>query len=182
MRFFWSALILTSLLSGCSYNYTLSERELESYLGDKFSYTQEFSLPGMAKVKADFGKLKVELGRGDGERIAVSGRAAISVQSMLKNIDASLTGRFSAIPWLDPQKGAIYLKGLEVDSVTIEPGAYTPLINPFSKQIVSALQLFLEKQPVYVLDKNNARQAMALKLGKSIKVKPGQIDFILGPP
>lgn len=185
MRIYWIMLMLVTLITGCSssnLNYGLTEKDLEGYLGNHFSYAQEFSLPGMANLKADFGKLNVELGPNNSERIAVSGKANLSVKSLVKDIDASLTGRFSAIPWFDTEKGAIYLKGLEVDSVTIEPGAYKPLINPFSDKILKALRLYLEQQPVYVLDKTDVRQALALKLGQAIKVRPGKIDFVLGAP
>lgn len=182
MRCYWISLVTAILISGCSsYNYTISEDELEEYLDSHFKYEQRLEVQGLAKLTANFDHLNVELGREDNERIAVSGKATMSINSLFKDIDASLTGQFSAIPWLDTKEGAIYLKDLEVDSVTIEPGNFKPLVHPFAEQIINALNNYLENEPIFVLDKHDFRQSIALKLGQSIEVKPGKIDFVLAP-
>ena len=40
--------------------------------------------------------------------------------------------------------------------------------------------MFLQTQPIYVLDEQDSNQALVKKVGKEILIKPGKIEFVMG--
>ena len=111
--------------------------------------------------------------------MTLTGNAVFAISSILGNQDANLQLTINARPDFDPVKGAVYLKDLELADYDLKTtqGAvknvktFIPLLN-------SALQLYFNDQPVYVLNPaNSALEATAQKLAKGIKVEEGKLVF-----
>ncbi|MDR0807387.1 MAG: lipoprotein [Enterobacteriaceae bacterium] len=177
-----AAVLLIGTLFGCNQisQYSLSEQAINKYLSD---YTEKgnrsFNLNGLINADLSLNNLNAKIGRGEPNKVTLSGNAVFAVSSILGKQDANLQLTINARPDFDPVKGAIYLKDLELVDYDLQTSqgavknvkTFIPLLN-------SALQQYFNDQPVYVLNPNNsALEATAQKLAKGIEVKEGKIVF-----
>ncbi|AKJ42452.1 lipoprotein [Pragia fontium] len=176
------AVLIIGSLFGCSQvtQYSLSEQSINQYLA---SHTEKasrsFNLSGLVNANLSLNNLNVTIGRSVPNKVTLSGNALFDVSSILGNQDANLQLTINARPDFDPVKGAIYLKDLELADYDLKTNqgavknvkTFIPLLN-------SALQLYFNDQPVYVLNpSNSALEATAQKLAKGIEVKEGKLVF-----
>lgn len=176
------AVLVIGLLFGCNQvsQYALSEQSINKYLSthtDKAS--RSFNLSGLVNADLSLNNLNAKIGRDTPNKVTLTGNAVFAISSILGNQDANLQLTINARPDFDPVKGAVYLKDLELADYDLKTtqGAvknvktFIPLLN-------SALQLYFNEQPVYVLNPaNSALEATAQKLAKGIKVEEGKLVF-----
>ncbi|MFO6423191.1 DUF1439 domain-containing protein [Motilimonas sp. KMU-193] len=173
-------LTLIGWLAGCSQTYSLSEQEVAGYINDKVGYKHEEGIPGILYVKAELGQVQVSLGRNNSEAIQVSGTSKLELQNPLRPFEGSVTVDFSAKPWYSEKEGAVYLKEVTLQQVKTEPADFGNEIAKLIPQVSQALQVFLQTQPIYVLNEQDSTEALIKKVGKEIMIKPGKIEFVMG--
>ncbi|MCD1127525.1 lipoprotein [Jinshanibacter sp. LJY008] len=176
------AVLVIGLLFGCNQvsQYTLSEQSINKYLATHTDKTsRSFNLSGLVNADLSLNNLNAKIGRDTPNKVTLSGNAVFAISSILGNQDANLQLTINARPDFDPVKGAVYLKDLELADYDLKTtqGAvknvktFIPLLN-------SALQLYFNDQPVYILNPaNSALEATAQKLAKGIKVEEGKLVF-----
>ncbi|MCE2572165.1 DUF1439 domain-containing protein [Motilimonas eburnea] len=169
-----------SVVAGCSQTYSLSEQEVAGYINEKVGYKHEEGIPGILYVKAELGQIEVSLGRNNSQAIQVSGTSKLELQNPIRPFTGKVTVDFSAKPWYSEKEGAVYLKEVALQQVRTEPADFGNEIAKLIPQVSQALQLFLQTQPIYVLDEQDSTEALIKKVGKEIKIKPGKIEFVMG--
>jgi len=180
-RFKSSAVIgLALLASACSHTYTLSEEEVATYINQHASFKLEDGIPGILFVKAELGKVEVKLGRDQADALQVSGTSSLELQNPLRPFKGQVTVDFSAKPWYNEKEGAVYLTNVTLTNVSSEPADLGKEVVKLIPQVSQALQVFLQTQPIYVLNEQDRNQAMIKKVGKEIVIKPGKIEFVMG--
>ncbi|WP_232054894.1 lipoprotein [Leminorella richardii] len=174
--------LFVAFLFGCSQmsQYSLSEQDINKYLSKNTEKaSRSFSLSGLAQADLSLNNLNAQIGRSTPNKITLSGNALFSVSSLLGKQDANLQLTLNARPEFDPVKSAVYLKDLELVDYDLKTSqgkvknvkTFIPLLN-------SALQMYFNDQPVYVLNPgNSALEASAQKLAKGIQVKEGKLVF-----
>ncbi len=180
---FLKPLVLFTLigwLAGCSQTYSLSEQEVAGYINQQVGYKHEEGIPGILYVRAELGQVQVSLGRDNSEAIQVSGTSKLELQNPVRPFSGKVTVDFSAKPWYSEKEGAVYLKEVTLQQVKSEPADFGNEIAKLIPQVSQALQVFLQTQPIYVLDEQDAKEAMIKRVGKEILIKPGKIEFVMG--
>ncbi|MCE2595998.1 DUF1439 domain-containing protein [Motilimonas cestriensis] len=171
---------LALLASACSQTYSVSEQEVASYINEQVSFKHEDGIPGILYVKAELGKVAVKFGREQADALQVSGTSSLELQNPLRPFKGSVTVDFSAKPWYNKKEGAVYLKDVKLTNVSSDPADLGNEVAKLVPRVSQALQLFLQTQPIYVLDEQDMNQAMIKKVGKEIVIKPGKIEFVMG--
>ncbi|MGL5393251.1 MAG: DUF1439 domain-containing protein [Shewanella sp.] len=164
---------LTVLLSGCAAQYSISEREMEQYLSKEihFEVKQGNQLIG-AEIRIN--DISVRLGEKP-DTMSVSARTKVAINNPLVPLNAQLTTTFEAKPWYDSKTHSVYLRQLELTKVESTPKDIQKAISAVTPQLMSYLRVFLENQPVYVLDTQDSNQALMAKMTESIQVVPGKL-------
>lgn len=177
MKGFYAALCCL-WLTACSHTLSVSESELSSYINDQVNYKHEDGIPGLLYLKAELGQVKVKLGRAQADTMEVVARSQIELQNPIQPFSGEVTVHFSAVPWYQAETGALYLKQVELTKVESEPAELAKDVNKVLPQISQTVRVFLETQPVYVLDESKAKEAQIKAVGKEIIIKPGKIEFV----
>jgi len=170
---------LTVLLSGCATQYSISEREMEQYLSKEihFEVKQDTQLIG-AEIRIN--DIAVRLGEKP-DTMSVSATTKVTINNPLLPLNAHLTTTFEAKPWYDNKTHSVYLRQLELVKVESTPKDIERAINSATPQLMSYLRVFLENQPVYVLDTKDSNQALMAKMTESIQVVPGKLVLKFTP-
>ncbi len=164
---------LTTLLSGCVTQYSISEREMEQYLSKEmhFEVKQGNQFVG-AEIRIN--DITVKLGNKP-DTMSVSAATQVSINNPLLPLKAKLATTFEAKPWYDSVSHSVYLRQLELVKVESTPKDIEKAISMATPQLMSYLRTFLENQPVYVLDTKDSNQALMAKMTESIQVEPGKL-------
>ncbi|AOM39870.1 lipoprotein [Xenorhabdus hominickii] len=172
------ALAMVGVVSGCDQfkNISISEGLLNDYLLKKVHYQKQISIPGAAKANITLGDLTSQVGRKDPEKIELSTLAKIQLATLLGTVQADMKLTISAKPVFDPERGAIFIKELEiVDYQTTPEKAATP-IKALIPYLNTSLSEFFDIHPVYVLNPEKSKaEATAAKLAKGLEIKPGKL-------
>ncbi|MFS1437004.1 DUF1439 domain-containing protein [Shewanella sp. 10N.286.48.A6] len=165
--------LLMLLLTGCATQYSISESEVEDYLNNEMHYevSQGNQVFGLQLKLND---MEVELGHKP-NTIAVTAQTRMAVKNPFKSIEADLVTTFEAELWYDVETKSIYLKKLDLVEVKSTPADIEKMLSSITPQLMMFLSTFLASQPVYVLDENDANQALMASITKEIEVQKGKI-------
>ncbi|MBD2810253.1 lipoprotein [Xenorhabdus sp. Vera] len=171
-------LILVGLVSGCDQfkEFSINEGLLNEYLLKRVHYQKQISLPGAAKANITLGDLTSQVGRKDPEKIELSSQAKIQLITLLGNVQADMKLIIRAKPIFDAEKGAIFIKGLEIVDYQTTPEKVAAPIKVLIPYLNTSLSEFFDTHPVYVLNPEKSKtEATASKLAKGLAVKPGKL-------
>lgn len=178
-QFILAALIgCLTLLTGCSQltEFSISENTVNQYLANKVKYNNKVGISGVADADIQLTNLKSEISRSEPGKIALTGDAAVNLDTLLGKAEAKIALTLTARPYFDAQAGAIYLKELNISQYTVTPESMDTAIAAVIPYLNSSLETFFETQPVYVLNpENSAAEATAKKLAKGLEIKPGKL-------
>ncbi|WP_233420715.1 DUF1439 domain-containing protein [Xenorhabdus nematophila] len=109
-------LIFMGLISGCDQfkEMSINEGLLNEYLLKRVHYQKQISLPGATKANITLGDLTSQVGRKAPEKIELSSQAKVQLATLLGTVQADMKLTISATPIFDTEKGAIFIKGLEI--------------------------------------------------------------------
>ncbi|MCW2254877.1 hypothetical protein M2263_000968 [Providencia alcalifaciens] len=178
-QFILAAMIgVFTLLTGCSQltDFTISESTINHYLATNVKYDHNVGISGFADADIQLTNLKSEIGRSDPGKIALSGEAAVNLDSLLGKANAKIELTLTASPYFDAKTGAIYLKELNITQYNVIPENMETAISAVMPYLNSSLGAFFSTQPVYVLNpENGAAEVTARKLAKGLEIKPGKL-------
>ncbi|WP_392561026.1 DUF1439 domain-containing protein [Orbus sturtevantii] len=180
LSLFMALLLLAGLLSACQQigQYSLSEQALNSALQKKLAeYSQSIDASNMLKMKLDFNKLNLNIGQQQANQVAANGTAQLSIQTPLATENVSIKLHLNALPEINKQQDAIYLKQVEIADYQIDSrlgSISSGMLLPYLNQ---ALQLYFEHNPIYQLDQSNQLERLAFKSVSNIRVEQGKLVF-----
>ncbi|MBT1446396.1 DUF1439 domain-containing protein [Shewanella sp. JM162201] len=161
------------LLSGCISQYSISEREMESYLNREIGLEiKDKSGPLGARLSVN--QVEVTLGHKP-DTMAVKATSLAELKTPLVPLRATVTATFEAKPWYDKNAHGVYLRGLELVSLESSPPELKQLLTGVTPELMRAVRTYLESQPVYVLDTRDKAQGKLAEMTEKITVKPGKL-------
>ncbi|MGV7961034.1 lipoprotein [Photorhabdus tasmaniensis] len=182
-KFFLGAvLLLAGLVSGCDQfkDFSISEELINGYLAKHVHYQKQIELHGIANADIELTELSSQIGRTEPDKIALTGQAKVNIVSLLGPAKADMKLTLKAQPVFDPEKGAIFLKELEIVDYQITPEKMEKSINALLPYLNKSLSAFFDIHPVYVLKPDHSKaEAAAKKLAKGLEVKPGKFVIML---
>ncbi|ETS30962.1 hypothetical protein BB987_15980 [Photorhabdus temperata] len=182
-KFFLGAvLLLAGLVSGCDQfkDFSVSEELINGYLAKHVHYQKQIELHGIANADIELTELSSQIGRTEPDKMALTGQAKVNIASLLGPAKADMKLTLKAQPVFDPEKGAIFLKELEIVDYQITPEKMEKPINALFPYLNKSLSAFFDIHPVYVLKPDHSKaEAAAKKLAKGLEVKPGKFVIML---
>jgi Protein of unknown function (DUF1439) len=173
-----TALIVTATLAGCNQftQYTLSEQEVNEYLQKHNNYEKQIGIPGLVDAHITLTQLQSQIGRAEPGKVTLTGNAKVDITSILGPQSAEMTLTLKAQPTFDREKGAIFLKDMELTDYTIKPEKMDSVMTALTPYLNQSLKSYFDQQPAYVLNGEKSKiEAIAKKLAKGLEVKPGQL-------
>lgn len=175
---FAAALIVSGLLVGCNQltQYTITEQEINQSLAKHNNFSKDIGLPGVADAHIVLTNLTSQIGREEPNKVTLTGDANLDMNSLFGSQKATMKLKLKALPVFDKEKGAIFLKEMEVVDATVQPEKMQTVMQTLLPYLNQALRNYFNQQPAYVLREDGSQgEAMAKKLPKGIEVKPGEI-------
>ena len=172
------ALLLAGLLTACNQltQYTLSEQEINQALQKHPGYEKEIGVSGLVNAHIVLNNLSSAIGREEPGKVTLSGDAKVNITSLLGPQQADMRLKMKAQPFFDKEKGAVYLKDLEIVDANVQPEKMQPILQTLTPYLNQSLKNYFDRQPAYVLSADRSKaEAMAKKLAKGIEVKPGEL-------
>lgn len=173
-----AALVLASLLAGCNplTQYTISEQEVNDYLQKHNDYKKQIGVAGLVDANIVLTQLQSQIGRTEPGKVTLSGNAKVNITSILGPQDADLQLTLKAQPVYDPEKGAVFLKDMELVDYKVQPEKMDTVMKALTPYLNQSLKAYFDQQPAFVLDADKSKtEALARKLAKGLEVKPGQL-------
>lgn len=160
--------------------YALSEQMVNHYLQSAMNKNvQQFNISDFAKLDLSFKDLDADIGRDDTNSVMLSGTVNTKISTLLGSQDAALNLQIKGRPDFDQKNGAVYIKDLELVSYKLESSLGSINTSTFIPYLNQALQIYFNQNPVYVLDKSNTLEMLALKSTSHFYVEKGQLVFSL---
>ncbi len=175
---FAAALIVSGLLVGCNQltQYTITEQEINQSLAKHNNFSKDIGLPGVADAHIVLTNLTSQIGREEPNKVTLTGDANLDMNSLFGSQKATMKLKLKALPVFDKEKGAIFLKEMEVVDATEKKKKMQTVMQTLLPYLNQALRNYFNQQPAYVLREDGSQgEAMAKKLAKGIEVKPGEI-------
>ncbi|WP_114195146.1 lipoprotein [Edaphovirga cremea] len=173
-----TALIFAGLLAGCNQltQYTLNEQQVNEYLQKHNDYKKQIGVPGLVEAQIVLTDLTSQIGRSEPGKVTLSGNAKVNITSLLGPQQADMKLTLKAQPVFDREKGAIFLKDMELVDYTIQPEKMQTVMKTLTPYLNQSLKTYFDQRPAYVLNADGSKaEAMAKKLAKGLEVKPGQL-------
>ncbi|MCW7550848.1 lipoprotein [Photorhabdus sp. APURE] len=180
--FLGAALLLAGLISGCDQfkGVSISEELINSYLAKHIHYQKQIELHGIANADIELTELSSQIGRPEPNKIALTGRANVTITSLLGPAKAEMKLTLKAQPVFEQEKEAIFLKELEIVDYQITPEKMEKPINALVPYLNKSLNSFFDTHPVYVLKPEHSKaEAAAKTLAERLEVKPGKLFITL---
>lgn len=173
-----AALMFAGLLAGCNQltQYTVSEQQVNDYLHQHNDFQKQLGVPGLVDAKITLTNLNSQIGRAEPGKITLTGDASVDITSLFGPQKADMTLTLKAQPSFDKEKGAIFLKDMEVVDYTIKPEKIDSVMKGLMPYLNQSLRSYFDQKPAYVLNGDHSKgEAMAKKLAKGLEVKPGEL-------
>ncbi|CCJ79777.1 putative lipoprotein yceB precursor [Cronobacter dublinensis 1210] len=173
-----AALIVSGLLVGCNQltQYTVTEQDINQALQKRNNYAKDIGLPGVADAHIVLTNLSSAIGREEPNKVTLTGDASLDMTSLFGNQKALVKLKLKALPTFDKDKGAIYLREMEVVDSSVTPDKMAPVLNTLMPYLNKSLRSYFEQRPAYVLSEDRTNgEALAKKFAKGLEVKPGEI-------
>ena len=175
---FAAALIVSGLLVGCNQltQYTITEQEINQSLAKHNNFSKDIGLPGVGDAPNFMKKQTTPNCGEEPQKVTQTRDAQQDMNSLFGSQKATMKLKLKALPVFDKEKGAIFLKEMEVVDATVQPGKMQTVMQTLLPYLNQALRNYFNQQPAYVLREDGSQgEAMAKKLAKGIEVKPGEI-------
>lgn len=173
-----TALMFAGALAGCDQltQYTLSEQEVNNYLQKHNDYQKQIGVPGLLDATLVLTQLESQIGRREPGKVTLSGDAKVNLTSILGPQTADLKLTLKAQPIYDREKGAIFLKDMELTDYQVQPEKMQTVMKALAPYLNQSLKSYFDQQPAYMLNPLNSKiEALAKKLAKGLEVKPGAL-------
>ncbi|WP_147196854.1 lipoprotein [Pantoea sp. MBD-2R] len=179
-RFFLglSALLLAVLLAGCNQltQYTISEQEVNQALQKHNNYEKQIGVAGLADAHIVLTDLKSQIGREEPNKVTLSGHAKVNITSLFGPQQADMQLTMKAQPVFDKDKGAVFLKDMQLTDVQVQPEKMQGVLNTLTPYLNQSLKDYFNQRPAYVLSTDRSKaESLAKRFAKGLEVKPGEL-------
>lgn len=156
---FAAALIVSGLLVGCNQltQYTITEQEINQSLAKHNNFSKDIGLPGVADAHIVLTNLTSQIGREEPNKVTLTGDANLDMNSLFGSQKATMKLKLKALPVFDKEKGAIFLKEMEVVDATVQPEKMQTVMQTLLPYLNQALRNYFNQQPAYVCAKMAVR-------------------------
>jgi hypothetical protein len=176
------SLLLVFVVAGCSQSnqlalYRLSEAELNQQISQQLQQlAQKVTVAGLP-VKLQVNQLDVQVAPQGKPDIQLTLDTAALVQLALVQLPVQLKLSFSAEPYFDQQRQAVYLRRFQLLNSEMAAGGFAGKLKPLSAEVTTLLQQQLAQMAVYQLDPNRLSHRMLLNMPLILRLEPGQISL-----
>lgn len=148
--------MLFSLSSCANYNaYTINEQELSTYIQEHINLNKSMLIPGIVEGHILLSNIEVGIGRVADDRLHIKAHANGKIRFLNQDQQSVETVfSFSAIPYYNKEKSAIYLKQLQLESIQTTPFSLGEMGQELAQLSLPVLNLYLENEAVYQLDRD----------------------------
>ena len=156
---FAAALIVSGLLVGCNQltQYTITEQEINQSLAKHNNFSKDIGLPGVADAHIVLTNLTSQIGREEPNKVTLTGDANLDMNSLFGSQKATMKLKLKALPVFDKEKGAIFLKEMEVVDATVQPEKMQTVMQTLLPYLNQALRNYFNQQPAYVLREDGSQ-------------------------
>ncbi|MDH2923810.1 uncharacterized protein DUF1439 [Nicoletella semolina] len=157
----------------------ITEQEINHYLThqlpNKIPLKDQIGVPLLFQLKYHLHNLSTKIGQNEARKVEIWGQldSILSIKGEQYPINLNLV--METLPYLDTNKGALFLKETRVLHWKITPEKYQQQLQPFLPMLFEQVTNLLEHQPVYTLDENKMKEAMLKRFGKTLKVEKGRL-------
>ncbi len=150
---------------------------MQNYINKETNVRRSVGIQGIAYATGRFDNVKVGIGRVADNRVNVDATASAKLElAGQQPQDIVIKTNFGAIPFYNPDEGAIYLRSLNIESLNIKPEKFNnmltkPVVTPF----VSLIGQVLSTKPVYKLDESEMKQALLKSTKPDLIIKNHQL-------
>ncbi|VEJ09166.1 DUF1439 domain-containing protein [Actinobacillus delphinicola] len=163
-----------------TFPYSLNNQDVNQYLLQKVKLNQSFGFPGFFTFNYDISNMKANIGQ-EPNRINMSatltGNFTLLKQDQLQT---QIQIEFSALPYYDPNTGAVYLKDFHIIKTDVTPEKYMDDVEKVLPWLNDSMADLLKDTPIYRLNDDKFMQHLIKKFAKAIVVEPNQLEFKVG--
>ncbi|QKJ86747.1 hypothetical protein PMPD1_1797 [Paramixta manurensis] len=173
-----AALIFAGLLVGCNQltQYTVNEQDINKALQKHNNYEKDIGVSGLVNAHIVLSNLSSQIGREEPNKVTLSGDADVNITSLFGPQQATMKLKMKAQPWFDKDKGAIYLKDLEIVDADVQPEKMQSIMKSVTPYLNQSLKSYFDRKPAYVLSSDRSKaESLAKKFAKGLEVKPGEL-------
>ena len=173
-----SALLLAVLLAGCNQltQYTISEQEVNQALQKHNNYEKQIGVAGLADAHIVLTDLKSQIGREEPNKVTLSGHAKVNITSLFGPQQADMQLTMKAQPVFDKDKGAVFLRDMQLTDVQVQPEKMQAVLNTLTPYLNQSLKEYFNQRPAYVLSTDRSKaESLAKRFAKGLEVKPGEL-------
>lgn len=179
MKAIFSA-ILVLALSGCASlsqysSYTISNAQLEQVLDSQLGTLQANSALAGIPVTLDIDDVSVDIGPEGRDVVQLGTLATANIGVMGFNYPAKLSLAFEGTPYYDSDKKAIFVRSLSLLDSSVEASGYKGNLAPLSSEVMALVNRYLETNPVYTLDTNDATVRLLTKVPLDLTIEQGKL-------
>jgi len=172
------ALLLVGLLSGCNQltQYTISEQEVNQALAKHNNYEKQIGVAGLVDAHIVLTDLSSKIGREEPNKVTLSGNAKVNISSLFGPQQADMKLTMKAQPVFDKEKGAIFLRDMELTDVQVQPEKMQGLLKTLTPYLNQSLKDYFNQKPAYLLSSDRSKaESLAKRFAKGLEVKPGEL-------
>ncbi|PKH26296.1 hypothetical protein CIG19_00350 [Enterobacterales bacterium CwR94] len=172
------ALAVVLLLAGCNQltSYTISEQDINQALQKRNNYEKEIGVNGLVNAHIVLTELSSQIGREEPNKVTLMGNAKVNVTSLFGPQQAEMALKMKAQPVFDREKGAIFLRDLELVDTTVQPEKMQTVLKALTPYLNESLKSWFNQNPAYVLSSDRSKaESLAKKFAKGLEVKPGEM-------
>lgn len=179
--------IALSLILSCPSAYcalfSISEADINQTLAEQLAEkvpARSVGFPPLFKLDYQIQQLETQIGRSEAKKVDV-----------ITYIDGKLTGKgrteqitlrlkADTLPYLNTEKGAIFLKETCIIDWGVTPNKYQRELYMIMPLLSEGVTQLLNTIPVYTLDESQAKEALIKRFGKVIHVERGELRLETG--
>ena len=158
---------------------SISEKEINDYLrtqlAEKIPLADSVGIPGLMQLDYQLHDLVTQIGQTNEKKVEIQGIVDGLLIARGKKHEAQIKLNLDTTPYLEPEKGALYLKDVRLLSWEVSPEKYKNNVQMFLPVLMDGLTNLLNNTPVYTLDETKTKEALVKKFGKVIIVEKGTL-------
>ncbi|MDP4530144.1 DUF1439 domain-containing protein [Alkalimonas delamerensis] len=182
MRRFIVMLFVVLGLTACAQvseltSYSVSEQQLQQLMLRQLDQLQQqVRLAGMPVALA-VEDMQVQIGPDNSDTVRLGTTASAVFSAFGLHYPASLALQIEASPYYDGEQKAVFLRNLRLLDSTVDAAGYRGNLAPLSTEVLQLVNAWLQEQPVYRLDENDATQRLLMQMPLNMAVQQGRIRF-----
>lgn len=158
---------------------SVSEQQINQYLqtrlAEKIPLQDSVGIPMLFQLDYNIQNLATQIGQTEAKKVEITGDIGGMLRVRGKTFDANIILNLDTVPYYDPEKGAIFLKEVQLKSWQVSPAKYQNELQMILPLLADGMAGVLNRMPVYTLDENKMKEALVKKFGKAIIVEKGEL-------